>query len=539
MTKKKDALSTLIQHLTPSEKRYFKLYAKGNGQQPNNKYIKLFDAVNHPRGYNEAALQKKLGYTNNSNSLAVAKNYLFQLILRALRHYHSGNNVLAEVIELLQDTHSLYARRLFGAAQKQLEKARKLAAESWRHDLLIIIGKWERRMVEQEEVANNYLEYYEDIMAREKAAAQQLQIHTTLFTQYKKLFFHNLREGFQKRDEARNRFFSLLQHPLLEEQQQLDGPVARLYYLLCYYEYYHGIRDSAQSRILAERARAVFEEHPFLIEVHTESYLTVQVNYLYTQMDAGKLEALRPQIESLRNLAIPKDRHDLLRRRSIDYFHLMMHYYELSGRYVEAVETLAPEVKAFFEAYPHSSVDRDEFYLKLTAAWIYLVVGETEEARVWLSYLENEIDRHNFIEFFTVCRLLQMTVHYDLQNYPLVLSLALSTQRLLEGKNKLSEVDAFVFRFFRRAGQTEDQADKQRKLLEQLRRQLAKVLSYTEVSTPYRLDELILWIDSHLQKQSLLELLLAQRQQASESGEGSTPSHLIRYQAGFVLRRGN
>ena len=60
MTKKKDALSTLIQHLTPSEKRYFKLYAKGNGQQPNNKYIKLFDAVNHPRGYNEAALQKKL-----------------------------------------------------------------------------------------------------------------------------------------------------------------------------------------------------------------------------------------------------------------------------------------------------------------------------------------------------------------------------------------------------------------------------------------------------------------------------------------------
>ena len=206
---------------------------------------------------------------------------------------------------------------------------------------------------------------------------------------------------------------------------------------------------------------------------------------------------------------------------------------------VEAVETLAPEVKAFFEAYPHSSVDRDEFYLKLTAAWIYLVVGETEEARVWLSYLENEIDRHNFIEFFTVCRLLQMTVHYDLQNYPLVLSLALSTQRLLEGKNKLSEVAAFVFRFFRRAGQTEDQADKQRKLLEQLRRQLAKVLSYTEVSTPYRLDELILWIDSHLQKQSLLELLLAQRQQASESGEGSTPSHLIRYQAGFVLRRGN
>ncbi len=529
----------LIHSLTPSEKRYFKLYVKGNGQQSNSKYIQLFDAINHQKEYNEAALQKKLSYSKNS-SLAVAKNYLSQLILRSLRHYSSGSSVLTEVIELLQDTHSLYARRLFSSAQRQLDKARKLANDSHRYDLLLIVSKWERRLVEQEEVANDYLSQYEDIMEREKNASYQLQVNTILFTQYKKLFFHNLREGFQKRDKARTSFFILLKHPLLEEHQKLVNPVARLYYFLCYYEYYHGIRDLPQRRILAEKTMEVFRKHPFLIEVDTESYLTVQVNYLYTQMDVGHLEDFVSQIEKLRALDIPKSRHDLIRRREIDYFHLMMHYYEISGRYEEAIEVLAPQVKDFFEHHHHSSVDRDEFYLKLTTAWIYFATGEEEEAAIWLSYLENEIDRHSFIDFFTVSRILQMAVHYNLKNFPVVLSLAMSTLRFLEGKNKLTEIDAFILRFFKKAGSIDDVPDKQRKQLEQLRNQLATMLSYTEIFTPYRLDEIVVWIDSHLKKKPLLELLYAKRQIDWEAYEkGGKSRHLVRYHAGFVLRRGN
>ena len=68
---------------------------KGQGQTGDQKYLKLFDAIARQKEYDEIKLAKKFGYTNNMNGLSVAKNYLFNMILRCLRFSGKSSRLYA------------------------------------------------------------------------------------------------------------------------------------------------------------------------------------------------------------------------------------------------------------------------------------------------------------------------------------------------------------------------------------------------------------------------------------------------------------
>ena len=58
------SIFSLIHSLTPSEKRYFTLFAQRQVQQRNTNYLKLFDAVNNMEVYDETVLLKKFRKEN-------------------------------------------------------------------------------------------------------------------------------------------------------------------------------------------------------------------------------------------------------------------------------------------------------------------------------------------------------------------------------------------------------------------------------------------------------------------------------------------
>lgn len=50
-------LFKLIKSMTPSEKRYFKLFASNHRPTDTNKYFQLFDAIDAQKEYNDEALK--------------------------------------------------------------------------------------------------------------------------------------------------------------------------------------------------------------------------------------------------------------------------------------------------------------------------------------------------------------------------------------------------------------------------------------------------------------------------------------------------
>ncbi|MDQ3021512.1 MAG: hypothetical protein M3R36_13225 [Bacteroidota bacterium] len=80
-----DDLFQLIKSLTQSEKRFFKVYAslhhiKGD----ENKYFKLFNAIDKQKIYDEELIRKQFGNEKFLKQLFVVKNYLYHTILKSL-----------------------------------------------------------------------------------------------------------------------------------------------------------------------------------------------------------------------------------------------------------------------------------------------------------------------------------------------------------------------------------------------------------------------------------------------------------------------
>ena len=83
-------LHQLIKSLSAPEKGYIKKQAMLHVIGSQNKYIKIFDAIDKQKEYNEKELIRKFKGEPILNNFAVAKNYLFKFILKSLESYNTS-----------------------------------------------------------------------------------------------------------------------------------------------------------------------------------------------------------------------------------------------------------------------------------------------------------------------------------------------------------------------------------------------------------------------------------------------------------------
>jgi hypothetical protein len=85
-----DSLFTLIKSLNKTEKGYLKKHSNFHVINDRNNYIKIFDAINAQDVYNEDKLLKKIKNERFIKQFAVAKNYLYDIILESLEAYNKS-----------------------------------------------------------------------------------------------------------------------------------------------------------------------------------------------------------------------------------------------------------------------------------------------------------------------------------------------------------------------------------------------------------------------------------------------------------------
>ena len=123
-----EPLFDLIQKLSASEKRYFKLYTQKQSGAAEREYLDLFQILEKLPRYEESQVLAKIKNPVFAKNISSGKNYLYQLILKSLRAYHAERRALFKVYGLLQDIHILMEKNLMNQAAKRLQKAKKIAA---------------------------------------------------------------------------------------------------------------------------------------------------------------------------------------------------------------------------------------------------------------------------------------------------------------------------------------------------------------------------------------------------------------------------
>jgi hypothetical protein len=141
---KKGNLFLLVKSLTKSEKRHFRMYAGVSRSNAN--YLQLFDAIEEQQEYDEKEIRKKLKGKRFLSQLHVTKIYLTELILKALKNYHSDTSIQSRLLDLLRDIELLFDKELYDLCFYKIQKAEELAGKYGKLPLLIEVFAWKRKL---------------------------------------------------------------------------------------------------------------------------------------------------------------------------------------------------------------------------------------------------------------------------------------------------------------------------------------------------------------------------------------------------------
>ncbi len=132
-----DILFQLIKSLEKAEKRHFKLYIKRSSSREDLKVVKLFDAIDKAKDYDEKLILKKLPGIEKPQ-LANLKSHLYKQLLASLRLLKSSESIDLQLHEQLDHARILYNKGLYLQSLKMLEKAKELAKNYHQESFLII-----------------------------------------------------------------------------------------------------------------------------------------------------------------------------------------------------------------------------------------------------------------------------------------------------------------------------------------------------------------------------------------------------------------
>ncbi|WP_185876792.1 hypothetical protein [Blattabacterium cuenoti] len=150
--KKLDDLLLLIQTLSKSEKRNFKLYSNRIKKNKHAKFMKLFEVMSKINFYDEKKILKSTPI--NKTQLSNVKAYLYQQILISLKLKHTKENHDIQIREYLDFSKILYNKGLYIQSLKLLEKSKIIARNYEYNTILLELVEFEK-MIESQHITRS------------------------------------------------------------------------------------------------------------------------------------------------------------------------------------------------------------------------------------------------------------------------------------------------------------------------------------------------------------------------------------------------
>lgn len=173
--KSSSELHELVHSLSMNEKRHFKLLSQRHEGKKGNSYVELFDTILQQPDYDEKALKQNLDKAGKLR-FATEKNYLQNLVVDSLVHFHRGRPSIA-VYQKLISLDVLAEKKMFRACLKIARKGKAdtlkleklfpaLSFIRWEASLLSVTGKVSEMdaVIEEERTALALLDVQARIM---------------------------------------------------------------------------------------------------------------------------------------------------------------------------------------------------------------------------------------------------------------------------------------------------------------------------------------------------------------------------------------
>lgn len=501
----KNALFLLIECLSPSEKRYFKVFANRHVVGEFNDYVLIFDAIDAQtiRGtYDEAAVIAALARSGRQPAFAAAKSYLYALILRSMRQFTDEATATRQLEAALHNIHFLLEKGLLNKAMAVLRKALKLAETHDKPQLTLALLATERQIVRMQQTRHT-ADLLEQLEAAENRALERWRTELDLRRLYDRLHVH-IREARQLTPEARTQLIrKYADNPLLRKRPAANTFGAEVLRLNSLSDLAGLAGDHQKARSHLRQLMLFYEAQPHQLRDEVLRYINVLNNYLtrcFQLKKFGEFPAVLKKMKALE--ATSREVRYQIFRNGV----LLELVYLMNMRRPEEGLKLVPEIENGLRLFERKLPVARMLSFRYNVVVLYFLNERFNDALRALNRLrerEHPDVRHDIQH---AARLFQLLLHFELGHLDYLESLLRSNTRYLREHNRYGAFEQWLFRVLRHLVDEPDLRERKRIYRAALDEHAALVASGAK---DLLLDEIGIWLNSRVSGKPL-RLVFAQ-----------------------------
>jgi hypothetical protein len=443
-----DILFQLIHSLEKAEKRHFKLYIKRSSGNEDLKIVRLFDAIDKLKDYDEKLLLKKMPSVTKPQ-LGNLKTHLYKQIMASLRLLKSTDSMDLQLNEQFDYAHILYKKGLFLQSLRIIEKAKEIAQNNQKYYFLPQLISLEKR-IEGLNITKSRHQRVEALATE----ANEVNIHLDKVTRLSNLAL-NLFSWFTKHGHARDEYDEkdirkFMTQNLPSGAMKEIGFYERMYLYQSYTWYAFIRQDFIQYYRYSQKWVDLFHEQPLMIRVETSHYikgLHSLINAHFDLRNHREFEKTLQLFEEVAQTDRVKD-HDNFRIQAFIYIstaRINQHF--MRGTFKEGLKQV-PEIGKELKENELFIDHHRELVFNYKFAMMYF---GSSDYNTCIDYLQKIINDKTDLRHDLQCyaRLLHLMSHYELGNDMLMEPLTKSVYRYMAKLKNLTAVEEAIFKFLR------------------------------------------------------------------------------------------
>lgn len=442
-------LFKLVKSLSKSEKRFFKL--NSSLQSGDKNYLKIFDAIEKQQVYNEEALKIEFRNETFIKHLPSEKNHLYKLILKSLRSFYSEQSISSLLKQEIKNVEILFNKALYKECEKFVSRAKEIAANHEKFYYWYELISWQKKLLEEAYEEGEFSTNLDELVEEEEMVIAKLRNLAEYQVVYSKINLIFRSGGFTRNEQERKVVDSIADYHLIKGKNTAISTRATS---MCYY--IKGLcaattRNYEDSFQFFNRTRQILENNPKIMEDSPQRYVMTLFHLLRCYIDNYDFKNAQKSIQDLRELLGKKGFNsvDITVRIFANCYNQELNLLHYMGEMQQSVD-LIPEIDQGKLAFSDKISKEQELILSYNKAYSYFGIGDYKKALSYLNEVLNDNEQNLRQDIYSFSRLLNLVLHYELENYDFLEYVIKSTNRYLSKYERDYKIEDVLIKYIRK-----------------------------------------------------------------------------------------
>ncbi len=421
----------LIKSLDKTEKIHFKRYLSYQSEkgEPTN-YLKLFNELDKMPQYDAERLRRKFAKEKFMKHLPVSLNYLNSLLLSSLVNYHTKKQDYFLAEAMLGEIRVLFQKKLYRHCERQIKRARKFMEEREFLLHLYTLGAYEYNLVARQ-MQKDEISDLNRITKERRSLLKKLDEELVVFS-----LNNTINQYVREKQLNPNRDFTKETEVIENELEQLKPAFEtgrttfKLFYTLSVDRLFYLKDQPVESLRTAHQYLSIKLNLPKNLRYNDEADLSSLINHLSNANQLWFVDEIKywlPHFDIIKKRAS-----GLTHRSNLLKYHFTFQVLLLEGAF-DSLKNLIGQLMKELDVLLNNNVAYFQFLMFENLAMYHFLNGNYHESLQWIDRIYKQKTTDNWIQQNVLkTRIIEMMAHFNLGNYQLISSLALSFERFIK-----------------------------------------------------------------------------------------------------------